>query len=463
MKGIGLQGSVYQSYGTLANTPWALKAVIGLLSDTIPLFGYHKRLYMIFSSMLGTIAFLALGLLPINARGAPLAGLFMLLGQLQLATVDLLCEGKYAEQMVANPQSGTDLVTWVWLLYTLGTFVGSAVAGPVADRWQARYVYLVCAPLAAQVIIPTALGWLPEQRLPARQRGVLVNKLKANLKLVKLTGVMTAGALAVGLSALVPGPVVQSTVSVTVAVALCFLGHRWLPRTLARANLYMFLSATFYVNLTGSTDYFYTASPQCLPNGPNFSYTFFVTYGSLVGSAASAMGVAVFQVFLSRGKLRRAFLTTTLIKLSASLFDIFIVKRLNLRAEIPDKVAFLFGDAIIYQLAVLMDFMPAAVLISKLCPKGLEASIYAILASYQNLGQNCARSIGVALSSAMGIRTTVPCDFTRLSEAIFIGHVLMPLLIVPLLFVLIPDASVTDDLQTDRSHSNEELDELVRP
>lgn len=99
-------------------------------------------------------------------------------------------------------------------------------------------------------------------------------------------------------------------------------------------------------------------------------------------------------------------------------------------------------------------------LISKLCPKGLEASVYALLASYQNLGQNCARSIGVALSSVMGIQTTVPCDFTNLPAAIFIAHVLLPLLIVPLVFVLIPDACLTDDLQND-GKSPDELNEAL--
>ena len=47
--------------------------------------------------------------------------------------VDLLCEGKYAELMVKVPHSSSDLVTWVWGCYHLGTLIGSSVTGTLAS------------------------------------------------------------------------------------------------------------------------------------------------------------------------------------------------------------------------------------------------------------------------------------------------------------------------------------------
>lgn len=100
-----------------------------------------------------------------------------------------------------------------------------------------------------------------------------------------------------------------------------------------------------YVNIGGASDFWFTAGPECVPNGPHFSYVYYITYASLVGSAAGMVGVALFQAFLSQGTFRRAFCTTLLLKLVASLFDLFIITRDNIRFGIPDKVAFMLGDA----------------------------------------------------------------------------------------------------------------------
>lgn len=445
-KALGITGEKYQSYGTVAQTPWAMKAAIGLVSDTVPLFGYHKRSYIILVSIMGAVSFGVIGFVQFSAWLAPLAAFLLLMGQLQLATVDLLCEGKYAEMMVSKPESGSDLVTYVWGLYMVGTFIGSVVAGPVADHFNPRYIFIVCLPLAAQVIFPTIAGWLPEERVENEHSVIRMDKIRTHPDLFKLSIAMTVGAMAVGFSALLGNGNVQSGISVAVAFILCVLGSKWLPGMLKQANLYMFLSSMLYVSLPGALDYWYTADEHCVPDGPHFSFTYYVTYASIVGSVAGAIGVAAFQTFLSRGNFRTAFWTTCIVKLAASFFDIFIVKRYNKLFGIPDKLAFLLGDAIIFQVAYILDFMPAVVLTSKVCPKGMEASVYALLASYQNLGTNVSRTLGVALIDLLGIKTTVPCNFANLPKAIFIAHVLLPLLVFPLVFVLIPDAKMTDDL-----------------
>jgi hypothetical protein len=34
-------------------TPWTLKALIGMVSDTIPIFGYYKRGYVVLATLIG--------------------------------------------------------------------------------------------------------------------------------------------------------------------------------------------------------------------------------------------------------------------------------------------------------------------------------------------------------------------------------------------------------------------------
>ena len=75
--------------------------------------------------------------------------------------------------------------------------------------------------------------------------------------------------------------------------------------------------------------------------------------------------------------------------------------------------------------------------------------VYALLAGFQNFGQNVSRSIGVYLITDFGIKTEMPCNFENLSTLVLIANMALPLLSIPLTFLLIPDALMTDTLLTE--------------
>ncbi len=50
----------------VSSIPWAMKGMVGVLSDCVPLFGYHKRYYIVFASLIGTVATLGLAMFPID-------------------------------------------------------------------------------------------------------------------------------------------------------------------------------------------------------------------------------------------------------------------------------------------------------------------------------------------------------------------------------------------------------------
>ena len=55
----------------------------------------------------------------------------------------------------------------------------------------------------------------------------------------------------------------------------------------------------------------------------------------------------------------------------------------------------MFGDAIIGPAIGMFAFMPAVVLTSKLVPKGLESTTYALLAGFQNFGGIVSSQLGI--------------------------------------------------------------------
>lgn len=422
-----------------------MKAAIGLLSDVVPIFGLHKRSYIAIVSIIGATALLLLWLVTLSASLAPVAALFLLFVNLQIATVDLLAEAKYAELMVKYPQTGSDIVSFVWGLVSVGSLIGSLISGPIADKASPRLLYAIALPLAAQAALPALSGWFPETRDP--DAPIRTDKLHAHPKLARLSLAMTVGAVMVGTSAALGSPVIQSSISVGAAVALAILGCFWLPPTLRRANLYLFLNNVLYISLSGAMDYFFTAGETCIKDGPHFSMTYYITWANIVASIGSLIGVTVFQRFLNGRSFRLAFSLGIIVKLFASMFDYIIVKRYNTHyLGISDKTFFMLGDAVISPIVLMLDLMPAVVLTSKVCPPGMEASVYALLVSYQNLGGGVASTIGVEVINYLNISTTEPCNFDGLPGAILFGHVILPALAFPLIFLLIPDARMTDNL-----------------
>lgn len=88
------------------------------------------------------------------------------------------------------------------------------------------------------------------------------------------------------------------------------------------------------------------------------------------------------------------------------------------------------------------------VLTSKLCPIGVESTVYALLAGFSNFGRSVGSSLGVLALDIAGIKTPREgaCNFDNLALLLVVSHVVLPLLTVPLTFVLIPNAKMTDDL-----------------
>ena len=256
-------------------------------------------------------------------------------------------------------------------------------------------------------------------------------------------------------------------VTATASVVLCFFSFKALPRAIASANVFMFLKEMLYVQMPGPLDFFFTAGPSCVPNGPNFSYTYYQTFTSIVGYLAGAGGVAIFYRYFSKRSFQTTFYITTAIRVLASLFDLMLVTRTNqtffqgwiwpFRLLQEDKVFYFLGDAIVYQAVTMMDFMPMVMLTSKMCPKGLECTTYAILAGFSNFGQVISNTIGsllvafvfpIVMSASSGSEVatatggastaTTGCDFSNLPYLLIVGHLLMPLLVIPLIPLLVP-------------------------
>jgi uncharacterized membrane protein len=87
-----------------------------------------------------------------------------------------------------------------------------------------------------------------------------------------------------------------------------------------------------------------TLSLSCLISGPNFDYTFYITFAGIMGAIMSLFSVVLYQNLFAKWKFRSAISVTICTGAVTAMADIIVINRWNTNIGIPDKVFFMFGN-----------------------------------------------------------------------------------------------------------------------
>ncbi|KAK7197723.1 putative pteridine transporter [Novymonas esmeraldas] len=239
--------------------------------------------------------------------------------------------------------------------------------------------------------------------------------------------------------------------SLAVAVVCCGMAFWACHMVAAKATVFAFLDMLLYLQLPGVMDSFYMAPKSCYPEGPHFTYVFYNTVGAIIGDLGAVGGVICFSYIFSKRSYWFTFVVITIVKVLASLFDIIIVKRWNLAIGIPDHAMYILGDSIVYEAVSELSWMPVVLLFSRVCPRGSESMIYALASGFSNMGQSMSSAVGsLFLELVWPIKTTGinGCDFSNVPMLLLVSHILMPLAVIPLSFLLLPRARICDQIDS---------------
>jgi len=232
---------------------------------------------------------------------------------------------------------------------------------------------------------------------------------------------------------------------------------------------------------------FYTTDPSTCPdptlNLPNFSFFIFGSIGDLTGLAATFLGYYLFENYFHDWNAQRAFWLTTALTVVGALFDIMNTTRANQwllgwtglgevrvsissrEVRLDDLCSFVFGTSFLSDMVDTLDQLPYTVMISKLAPRGVEATVFAIVIGCSTIGLTLSGQIGGVVISRLGFNfrrgnseTPSVCDlggsqetngnpasFHGLAQALVIGNIILPLLTIPLTWCLIPNQRLSDD------------------
>lgn len=411
------QPSQAQVYQGITSIPWIVKPLWGLLTDVLPMGGYRRRPYLIFSGLLGIVSLLVLSLhKQLHVFFALVA---MTVGSAGVAIADVTIDACVAQNSISHPLLAADMQSLCGLSSSIGSLVGFSISGLLVHAIGSQGVLgLLSIPSA---LVCTVGMLIKEEPMP----NFVYKEVCHNLVQANKTMWTTLKCPAV-----------------------------WRP------CLYMYISLALSVNIQEGMFFWYTDTKS----GPSFSQGK-IGFMYAVGAIGSLLGVLLYQNILKDHPFRGLLLWSQLLSGLSGMLDLMLVLRWNLKFGMPDFF-FVVIDETVSQLISRLKWMPLLVLSSKLCPPGIEGTFFALLMSIDNFGSLTSSWAGGLLLHMLSVTRT---DFANLGAAILIRNImrLLPLAILFLVpesdhsSIILPPDMLMENESKDRPDTEVEDVELV--
>ncbi|KAI3979770.1 hypothetical protein MKX01_013865 [Papaver californicum] len=373
--------------------PWLIKPLYGFISDSVPLFGYRRRSYLVLSGLLGALSWSLMASLVDDKYGAAFC---ILLGSVSVAFSDVVVDSMVVERARGESQSTSgSLQSLCWGSSAFGGIVSAYFSGSLVDAYGVRFVFGITALLP---LITSAVAVLVKEKPTSRSTG------GHNLSLVG-AGFFESSK--------------QNIIQLLGAIR--------------QPNIFL---PTLFIFLWQATPHSESAMFYFTTNKLGFTPEFLGRV-KLVTSVASLLGVGLYNGFLKHVPLRKIFLVTTIIGSALGMTQVILVTGLNRQFGISDEW-FAVGDSLIITVLGQASFMPVLVLAARLCPAGMEATLFATLMSISNGGSVIGGLLGAGLTQLLVVTRD---SFNNLTFLIVICNLssLLPLPLLGLLPKDIPD------------------------
>lgn len=380
---LGLTPAEVAALTGIAAAPWTIKPLFGFMSDGFPILGYRRRPYLILSGLLGAVSWLAMATVVQTAWAAILA---ITLSSLAVAVSDVITDSLVVERARRESQSDAgSLQSLAWGASAVGGIITAYLGGLLLEHMTTRFVFGITATFP--LVVSLVAWWIAEEPVANTSTWQVISHQVRQLK----------------------GAITQKAI--------------WMPA------LFIFL---WQATPTADSAFFFFTT-----NDLGFQPEFLGRV-RLVTSVAALVGIWIFQRFLRAVPFRVIFAWSTLLSTVAGFTMLLLVTHMNRAIGIDDQW-FSLGDSLILTVMGEISFMPVLVLSARICPPGVEATLFALLMSVLNLAGLLSHELGAILTHWFGVTET---NFDNLWLLVTVTN-LSTLLPLPLLFLL-PKASSLD-------------------
>jgi folate/biopterin transporter len=332
----------------ICSIPWMIKPLYGFISDSLPLFGYYRKPYIVLSGILGCTAWVCLGTV---VHTSTTATIMIVLSSLSVAISDVIVDSIVVERARSESEAKIgSLQSLCWGSSAIGGLCTAYLSGLLLEYFTNRIVFLITALFPLMI---SSVAWLISEK-PINKDDKKSNNTKYQL-----------------------GQIRQAITQKAI----------WLPT----AFIFVWHATP---NAESAFFYFTTNELQFQPE--------FLGRVRLVTSLASLIGVWAFQRYLKTIPFRIMFSWGIFLSTALGMTTLLLVTHTNRLLGIDDHW-FSLGDSLIITVIGQVLFMPILVLSTKLCPPGIEATFFALIMSVFNLGGTVSYALGSIMMKWLGI------------------------------------------------------------
>ncbi|RVW40306.1 putative folate-biopterin transporter 4 [Vitis vinifera] len=381
-----LSPSASQFVHSIAIFPWSIKPLYGILSDCIPIGGRKRIPYLVVASVFSLFPWLVLGL------NAPLMDskvhlmISLTVQNLGSAMADVVVDAMIAEAVRFERAAFTgDLQSLSWLAMAIGGICGSLLGGYALTNIE----------IGSSQIVNGDNNVLDEDSSNSERSRISTSRRKKRRTNKKKRAVIKSksqisekdGSLALQWFR-------------TLKMAACSLYSAFRQPIILRMSSQIILEDQALAKI-----YLVEMHPKraCPPMTEflNLEASFLGTV-RVVGWLGLMLGTFTYNHYLKKMRLRRILMLAHVGYSFMSLLNIALVARTNVVFGISDKIMVLCGSAFhdaIHQ----FKFMPFLILSGRLCPPGIEGTLFALFMSINNLGTTIGSFMGAGLASVLNI------------------------------------------------------------
>ena len=144
---------------TISRFPWVINPIFGMITDFYPIFGYKKKIYILFCGLIFCSVWLILGLLKINSLLTVICFFISnvtccfstVLSQAIMIEIGGKMDEKEEEENREKKKQTNKLITYNAIISNIGILIGSYLKGELIQLFNIRIVF----------IITSCLGLLP--------------------------------------------------------------------------------------------------------------------------------------------------------------------------------------------------------------------------------------------------------------------------------------------------------------
>lgn len=374
---LGLSPTRMAALSGIIALPWVIKPLFGFLSDGVPIAGYRRRPYLILAGILGSLAWIALATI---ARDGWTATVFLILTSVSVATSDVIIDSIVVERARRESvaQSGS-MQSLMWIVWAIGGLLTAYLSGWLLARFGSQTVFAITA--VFPLVVTAIAGLIAEKPIIHQEEN------PQNFARIRQT---------------------VTLISQTIRQKYILL-----------PTLFICL---WQITPTADTAFFYFQTNE-LKLGPEF-----LGLVQAGGNLAILSGTFLYQAFFKTIPFRKILGWSIVLSSVLGMTTLLLVTHANRSLGIPDRW-FCLGDSFILRLTAHLSFLPVFVLSARLCPVGIEATIFAFLVSLFGLSAMMATESGALLTHWLGIS---PSNFENLWILVVIAN-LLTLLPLPLL------------------------------